>query len=266
MVNSIPFPGPVTGAWCINVDVALILDRDSEALFEQSFDFSKFSNLQEVDFGLVTGWVGKDLPWISMALSTLRPTTSPRLSSLRLDFGGSYSNRFEYLIEDSGNDLQRIGSEVARIEREFEGRVNFTVARDTNFEVLFDILNVRFHSAASARSRSCVDPFPFVLCRSFSKAAVETGRLFLPLASSGWPSCDIGSFGRVCRRLAPQSVDFSTSDTSCTCGMHCGIHGQTMFHIPCTGDNNDIQWCWFWEPLAPRHVPDSGQRRRLLIL
>ena len=152
MVNSIPSPGPVTGVRYINIDAVLIADRDSEALFEQSFDFSKFPNLQEVEFGLVTGWGGKDLPWISMALSTLWPTTSPRLSSLRLVFGGSYSNRIKHLIENSGNDLQRIGSEVARIEREFEGRVNFTVARDTNFEVLFDTLNVRFHSAASARS------------------------------------------------------------------------------------------------------------------
>ena len=128
----------------INVDATLITDRGSEA-FELSFDFSKFPNLQEVNLSLITGRMGTDLSWISMALLTLRPTTSPRLSSLRLNFGGSCTNQsIESSIKDMGNDLRRIADEVARIEREFEGAVDFTVVRDPKFEAAFDTLNVRF--------------------------------------------------------------------------------------------------------------------------
>ena len=97
--------------------------------FGQSFDFTKFPNLQEVNFGFVVGWREGGLPWIPLALSTLRTTTSPHLSAMRLNFAGSpvVDQSVESLIEDTGNDLRRIADEVARIGREFQGAVNFTV-------------------------------------------------------------------------------------------------------------------------------------------
>jgi len=86
------------------------------------------------------------LPWIPMALSTLRPTTSPHLSTIRLDFAGAIigSRHVETSIRDMGDDLRRLADEATRIEREFEGAVNLTVLRDSRFEVVFDTLNVRF--------------------------------------------------------------------------------------------------------------------------
>ena len=50
----------------------------------------------------------------------------------------------ETTITDLGNDLRRIADEVVRIEREFEGAVNFTVMLDPYFWVASDTLNVRF--------------------------------------------------------------------------------------------------------------------------
>ena len=89
------------------------------------------------------------MPWIHLALSTLGPSTSPHLSSIRLDFavGSSIINRSaETLIVNMGNDLRRIADEVARIEREFEGTVSLTVRLDSVFEVVLDTLNVSFPS------------------------------------------------------------------------------------------------------------------------
>ena len=80
-----------------------------------------------------------------MALSTLRPTTSPRrLSDIRLNFCLPTSPPVEALITGMEDDLRRIADEVARIEREFEGTtLNLTVVSDSKF----DTLNVRFCSA-----------------------------------------------------------------------------------------------------------------------
>jgi len=150
-----------------------------------------------------------------MALSTISPTTSPRLSSLRLDFVGSpYSRTVGSLIRDVGDDLLRIADEVARIKREFEGAVYVTVVRDPTFEVVLGRSNVRFRFVALGRSRSSVDSFSFVSCRSLSTPAVEMGRLPLLLSSFDWSSCDIGSFGRTGRQSAPLSTGFGISDTS----------------------------------------------------
>ena len=116
---------------------------DSREVLDRSFDFSKLQNLQEVELGVQ--WVGGGVLWIPMALSTIRPTTSPRLSSIRLDFSrSSIANRFtQAAIGDAGNHLQRLADEVARIEREFKGAVNLTVVRDPGFAVVFDTLDVR---------------------------------------------------------------------------------------------------------------------------
>ena len=82
-----------------------------------------------------------------MALSTLRPATSPRLSTIRLDFAPSFivNRTVESLIEGTANDLRKVADEVARIEREFEGAVRLITVRDTVFGEVLDTLKVRFH-------------------------------------------------------------------------------------------------------------------------
>jgi len=121
---------------------------DNRETLERPFDFSKFPNLQEVNLGFKVTQIGGVLPWIALALSTLRPTTSPRLSAIRLDLVvSSIANGFlETLINNASDDLQRIADEVARIEREFEGRVNLTALRESVFGVAVDTINVSFRS------------------------------------------------------------------------------------------------------------------------
>ena len=111
-----------------------------------------------MNLGFRIGWRG-GVPWIHTALSTLRPATSPCLSSIRLDFSCShyFDPAIETLIGNMGNDLRLIADEVSRIEREFEGAVNLTVLRDPKFELVLDTLNVRFRSLASMGSGSHVD-------------------------------------------------------------------------------------------------------------
>ena len=123
----------------------LPLGVDGSEAFERSFDFSTFPNLQEVDFGV--SWMGGGLPWIPKALSTLKYTTSPRLSSIRVDFTCSYIGNpsVQTAIWDTANDLRQVTDEVARIEREFGGVVESTVFRDPVFEAVSDALsNVTF--------------------------------------------------------------------------------------------------------------------------
>ena len=122
-------------------------DVDRRETYERSFDFSKSPNLQEVTLVCgVFGYTRGGLPWFPMALSTLEPTTSPRLSTIRLDFTCSsyFTGSAETLIEDMGDDLRRVADEVSRIKREFEGAVSLTTLRDSKFEVVLDRLNVRF--------------------------------------------------------------------------------------------------------------------------
>jgi len=143
---------------------------------ERSFDFSKFPNLQEVDFFFRVGREGGAVPWIALALSTLKPATSPRLSAIRLDFGGPPidTRSVESLVKDAGDDLRQIASEVVRIEREFgEGVVNVIVLRDQLYGAVLDTLNVSFR----LRSRGHVDSFSFIPSRSFRTTIVEMGQL-----------------------------------------------------------------------------------------
>jgi len=79
-----------------------------------------------------------------MALSTIKPATSPRLSTVKLDICSLTGEPIETVIAEAGNDLRRIADEIARIEREFEGAVNFIVALDSRFKAALDSLNVRF--------------------------------------------------------------------------------------------------------------------------
>ena len=133
-------------------------DVDGSEVFERSFDFSEFPNLQEVEFGV--GWRCNGLPWIHIALSTLRPATSPRLSTIQLDFTRpSPSGRFvDVFTESVGDDLRWIADEIVRIEREFMGAVNSTVLRDPWFKMVFDTLNVRSLWQANDTSRSHQTP------------------------------------------------------------------------------------------------------------
>ena len=119
-------------------------DAESIGTIVRSFDFSKFPNLQEVDIGV--GWKGGSLVWIPTALSTLKPATSPHLSTIKLNFFRSPNVRWITgdLVKDAGNDLRWVADEVSRIEREFEGVVDFTVLRDLRFKAALDALNVRF--------------------------------------------------------------------------------------------------------------------------
>jgi len=101
-----------------------------------------------VKFDHRVGKIGGALPWIPSALSTLKPATSPRLSTIRLDFAGPpiASLPVESLIEGMGDDLRRIADEADRIEREFEGTVEFTVVRDSVFGAALDALKVSIRS------------------------------------------------------------------------------------------------------------------------
>ena len=118
-----------------------------------------------------------------MALSTLRPATSPRLSIIRLSLFATTSRAdVEIVITKIANDLRRIADEVSRIEREFEGAVNFTVIADSKFYAALGSLNVRFSFFGWKKPRGHVDLSSFVSCRSFSATLIEIGRFSLLLA------------------------------------------------------------------------------------
>ena len=116
-------------------------DADGYEACGQSFDFSKFSNLQEVTFGV--GWIEGSPYWIPIALSTLRPATSPRLSAIRLDFTRARIGHVGATIKVMGNDLRRTAYEVDRIERDYKGVVDLTVLRGYGMGAVLDTLNVR---------------------------------------------------------------------------------------------------------------------------
>ncbi|KAF9781851.1 hypothetical protein BJ322DRAFT_1078792 [Thelephora terrestris] len=104
-------------------------DKD---VFDRSFDFTKLPNLQEVKFNV--NWTAGGLLWISVALSTINPATSPHLYTLQLKLGGRF---LRYIPEDRRerltDDLRLIDEEVARIEHEFMGALELTVAQYPGF-------------------------------------------------------------------------------------------------------------------------------------
>jgi len=120
------------------------LDVDGREAFERPFDFSNFPNLQEVGFGV--RWLSGSLLWIPVALSTLRLSTSPRLSTIRLYFSRSRTGYRPtgILTSAPGDDLRRVADEVSRIEREFEGAVKVTVIQQPEFQETFDTFDVSF--------------------------------------------------------------------------------------------------------------------------
>jgi len=108
-------------------------DHDPEAL-ERSFDFAKLPSLREV--GVKVHWRRGSLHWIPTALSTLKPVTSPHLSTIRLTFDGPSSSILSagVPVGDIDNDLRRVADEFSRIEHEYEGAVNLTLLRDLFLE------------------------------------------------------------------------------------------------------------------------------------
>ena len=157
--------------------------------FGRYFNFSKFPNLQEVELGVSISWRGGGIPWIPIALSTLKYSTSPHLSTIQFDFSCSpgVTRPVEAVIEEVGRDLQRVADEVTRIQHEFEGTVNFTALLDSVFTEVLDKLNVRFRFVIWTRPPDHVDSFRFVPCRSFSR--------FVKMGS--WVDFPIHLFGSV---------------------------------------------------------------------
>ena len=98
-----------------------------------------------MNFGFRLGLKEGSLPWIPLALATLRPATSPHLSDIRLDFASSSTvdRSVGSLIELTRNDLRRVADEVSRIKGEFNGVVGLTVGSDPVFGAVLDAFNVR---------------------------------------------------------------------------------------------------------------------------
>ena len=110
-------------------------DSDSDQGINQFFDFTKFPNLQETSLGI--RWSSGSLLWFSTSLSTLEPSTSPRLSAIRVSISGRYPgpSTLARMREELGNDLRLIEDQAARIEREFMGVASFTYYRQPLFSV-----------------------------------------------------------------------------------------------------------------------------------
>jgi len=122
--------------------LTLFLGAGGRETFERSL--SKFPNLEEVNFGFSVRSTDGGLSWISIALSALKPVTTPRLSAIRLYFTDGPIVRS---INRASNDIWRISHEITRIEHEFEGAVKFTIPRNQGFEVVLDTPNVWFRFA-----------------------------------------------------------------------------------------------------------------------
>ena len=131
-----------------NIDTSVISGAADGEASERSFDFSKFTNLQGAKFQV--DWRGGGLFWISAALSTLRLTTAPRLSTIQLFLRYSRMRSTKIAIEHTGSDLRQVADEITRIEREFEGAVDVVMLPDAEFKKMFDTLNVRIHHSELA--------------------------------------------------------------------------------------------------------------------
>jgi len=123
--------------------LALTLALDDLGAVERSFDLSKFLNLQELEIAIC--WLGGRLLWIPVALSTVRPVTSPHLSAIELRFTRVHPfSRPAEILQSMGDDLQWVADEFIRISREFEGAVYL----DSGFKKL-DKFQVGFRDLVS---------------------------------------------------------------------------------------------------------------------
>jgi len=105
------------------------------------------------------------------ALSTLTPVTSPRLSVIRLEFTYEPTavHSMAIMINEVRDSLQQVANEVTRIEREFEGAVNFTVVPDSRFEVALSRLNVRFRFAETSWPCKFISTHPLQILQHHSR-------------------------------------------------------------------------------------------------
>ena len=99
------------------------------------------------------------LHYIPMALSTLKPSTSPHLSYVHLRLTGPTCHIPHLVSRTSGlenldNDLRQVADELSRIEREYEGAVELIVLRSSEFELL-NRLSVRFSFLWGWTLRDC---------------------------------------------------------------------------------------------------------------
>lgn len=80
------------------------------------------------------------LRWIPIAFSTLGLTTTPRLSTIRLNLTHSQAPErpTQTQIKDLGEDLRPVADECVRIQREFEGVVDFDIFGDLWFQEVLD--------------------------------------------------------------------------------------------------------------------------------
>ena len=133
-------------------------DPDGPETLERSIDFSKLPNLQEVN--LVFKLAGGGPPRIPVAFSTLRPATTPRLSTVRLEFAyePTLAHLIEIVVEEVISYIELVPCEIARIEHEFEGAVDFTVAVDSEFEAVLGDIDVRFRFDKTLWSRKFIPP------------------------------------------------------------------------------------------------------------
>jgi hypothetical protein len=121
-------------------------EPDGYETLNQSFDFSKLPNLKEVNLA-VYRFAG-DLLWIYAALLTIKPATSPHLSTIQLKISGRLllERIPERSREELIHDLRLIDEEVDRIEREFSGSVNLIVHRYPGYEVCYPSLILTYCS------------------------------------------------------------------------------------------------------------------------
>lgn len=98
----------------------------------QPFDFTKLPNIKQVKFKVLQ--TAGSIQWISTALSTLKPATSPCLTVVRLNFAvRRFLNRRS--MERLRDDLTLIEREVARVRHEFAGKVHITMNENIRYRV-----------------------------------------------------------------------------------------------------------------------------------
>lgn len=101
----------------------------------RTFDFAKLSNLEAARFAVPDADRGAS--WLYRALLTIKPVTSPHLSTLVLDLHSPQHPLSHYpgWLEHSGGDIPLIAREVHRIEKEFAGTVDVVLTLPPGFEV-----------------------------------------------------------------------------------------------------------------------------------
>ena len=136
------------------------------------------------------------LHYIPVALSTLKPSTSPHLFDVQLRLTGPTHPHYtseNWNLENMGDGVPRIAEESSRIEREYEGVVELRVFLGAGFE-RYDTLNVRFFISAELNKTSLRDCW-LIPRRSFSVGIVEMGSVNNPpRVPPNWSFCGVELF------------------------------------------------------------------------